>query len=553
MSKRRATSPNLCSPKAKTPRSPSIIWREFQKLPGSGMQCRRCATKYAGNATTNALRHLEMIHPEAYAELREEEAAVLAKPALHFDDLHSDYLFYIGLATANIAPGAILNNPYLQKWFGRAKVTLPSVGRMNNIANDLKVRLRGEITAIIGQTPIIAISTDIYTNVKRASVVRQVLDDYGISPDQLVAVTTDGASSNKATATSLKVPWFDKLYDTPLAKIREFTRHLSRSVKDKELFKSLSPGEPLPQKDCPTRWYSAYQMVVSALPQLISTQEVNEIQKILQPLSIAHELTKKFSSEHSTVVTRFRFWSSAKQRLRNCGTNEADGLLIALEQYEKHFTDHVSLEGAVFDPYVYGKLLDPEDWRLAVERILASVNDTNQGLAATMASHSTGPGFVDDDLSVLGLSIQPTRSAIEVEFDLYKATSLDAEKLSPYAGSVAKFWDAQRFVMPKLYVVASRYLTMPAASVAVERVFSICTRLASDPRRCRLHNDTYQEFALISCQISSLKNMYRREADEDRLLLEAEMLAFGCEVVSNEDADDESGDDDDYFEHAAQD
>ncbi|CAJ0568001.1 unnamed protein product, partial [Mesorhabditis spiculigera] len=506
-SKRRATSPNICSPKAKTPRSPSIIWREFQKLPGSGMQCRRCATKYSGNATTNALRHLEMIHPEAYAELREEEAAVLAKPALHFDDLHSDYLFYIGLATANIAPGAILNNPYLQKWFARAKVTLPSVGV---IAHSNSGKPRELLLDLVD------VSKQRHTAVFLASVVRQVLDDYGISPDQLVAVTTDGASSNKATATSLKVP-------------------------------CLSPGAPLPQKDCPTRWYSAYQMVVSALPQLISTQEVNEIQKILQPLSIAHELTKKFSSEHSTVVTRFRFWSSAKQRLRNCGTNEADGLLIALEQYEKHFTDHVSLEGAVFDPYVYGKLLDPEDWRLAVERILASVNDTNQGLAATMASHSTGPGFVDDDLSVLGLSIQPTRSAIEVEFDLYKATSLDAEKLSPYAGSVAKFWDAQRSV------VASRCPTMPAASVAVERVFSICTRLASDPRRCRLHNDTYQEFALISCQISSLKNMYRREADEDRLLLEAEMLAFGCEVVSNEDADAESGDDDDYFEHAEQD
>ena len=94
-----------------------------------------------------------------------------------------------------------------------------------------------------------------------------------------------------------------------------------------------------------------------------------------------------------------------------------------------------------------------------------------------------------------------TTTSIQAEVSSYIALPNLKEDENPL-----EFWKEQQTSYPKLVKLAIRYLSVPASSAPVERLFSISGKIFRQ-ERCRLSDEHFQKLTNIKCN-SHILNKY---------------------------------------------
>ena len=86
----------------------------------------------------------------------------------------------------------------------------------------------------------------------------------------------------------------------------------------------------------------------------------------------------------------------------------------------------------------------------------------------------------------------PIRDELEFYFSYLESTRLSGSQKNPFL-----FWDSNKKRLPLLYHVAISFLSMPASTASVERLFSMCG-LSAIRRRNRIGASLLEHEALLS-------------------------------------------------------
>ena len=83
--------------------------------------------------------------------------------------------------------------------------------------------------------------------------------------------------------------------------------------------------------------------------------------------------------------------------------------------------------------------------------------------------------------------------SVESQVDLYFAQQLENETCNPL-----NFWQRMVLEYPQLSLLASYYLSTPASSAPVERIFSVAGKIFR-PERCCLSDERFEQLIFINC------------------------------------------------------
>jgi len=90
-------------------------------------------------------------------------------------------------------------------------------------------------------------------------------------------------------------------------------------------------------------------------------------------------------------------------------------------------------------------------------------------------------------------SPQPSTPATAAQVQTYLAQPAIPDDADPLV-----FWQQQQNVLPQLNTLALRYLSTPASSAPVERLFSIAGKVFR-PERCRISDARFEELMFLRC------------------------------------------------------
>lgn len=299
---------------------------------------------------------------------------------------------------------------------------------------------------------------------------------------------------------------------TVLAKASRFVSHCRRSTKATEILESclkLSAANA-------TRWNSQLKMIRSLLrvPENVmqeldfndklsvpETKLLEELCEVLQPFE---EATSAVEGDNivtaSMVIICVRGLKHQLTGLKEeRGSRLLSKLLSSLEQRLSPCED--------MEIYRLASTLDPrfklnwcEDSEVSLVRELLSSKATAADPAEPAVVTDSAPPptkrmKLTSFLSKRQVGLPPVTASsnIHQEVEQYLSQPAIDEDMDPLA-----FWREHRNQFPTLCKLASKYLSLPASSAPVERLFSIAGKVFR-PERCRLTDIKFEEIMMIRC------------------------------------------------------
>lgn len=301
---------------------------------------------------------------------------------------------------------------------------------------------------------------------------------------------------------------------SPLARLRIIALWISRTPQRRQQWKVICESHKLSHKlieyDVPTRWNSTHRMLrdgLNAKTQIkkwlehesqfprFSPDDWSYLQQLETVLSKFDEYTQLVSKQEPQISLAIPIYYELHDMLEDAASREGEfsafdpailsALSAGLEKYQKYY---LLMDGQ--DAYYIALILDPRFKTLLLKRELG--NDATQDIIKTIRDflHDQYPPQASHDMPASGSDqaaidnrpslqnrvlkkLRPqTTSRSDIDFYLDEDIVDIPESVTREGNWLCSWWRKHADEYPRMAAAARDYLAIPAAEVAVERLFS---------------------------------------------------------------------------------
>ena len=345
-------------------------------------------------------------------------------------------------------------------------------------------------------------------------------DDESDSDDEDLADPSEDATSSEGPLTrcyahSLQLVVKDGLKDASqhlknvTAKASNTVNHVRKSIYATDILE----GEKRLQAANATRWNSQLRMIRSVLGapeeklkqldiQQLTAYERKLLQELCSVLSPFERATNMVQQENNVSASlTVPVTLGLKHQLQQISTTYkmVTTLKSSIQERLSHYEDD--------DSYLTAAALDPRfklRWCDAEKRNKMQTALTNKASSVSLSSAeekiksplAKAPKLDDDFFSFMGSdssAVSSNATGVESEIKDYLK-----QPCTDMTSNPLEYWKGQQSNYPVLSTLASRYLTIPASSAPVERLFSIAGKIFR-PDRCSMKDQTFERLMMIKC------------------------------------------------------
>lgn len=258
---------------------------------------------------------------------------------------------------------------------------------------------------------------------------------------------------------------------------------------------------------------------ISIRAYLLSGDEWNDIEQLIDSLRPFFVSTKKLQSEECTLSDFYGFWVSIQFQLKRSNNAFADLLLQEMTKYFPTLLENPIVLAAVYLDPRYQMSLNPDNKKLAIaflgglyKRLSDLKEKSDHG--PTVPDTSNNESDLIDDFRSFMCSLRGVESLpdenVHTQNKFESEVILQLKKFNgveiPVKSSILQYWDQQKEEFPLLYLLASIIFSVPPTQTSVERAFSALAIVLS-PLRTRIADKTLQNILLIRLNYDFYKEM----------------------------------------------
>ncbi|EDW18000.2 uncharacterized protein Dmoj_GI12344, isoform A [Drosophila mojavensis] len=536
--------------------------------------CKVCGMQLSGNHSTNLKRHLHVKHGEIIREFDTEEenkSKVIKKKKITYETSEESILnSIIKIVTTDGKPFMFLDSEGFKEIvdpiynaLGMNPITSRNimslvVEREESIKNDIRALVQGKLLSLkidvatrmdkailgvnlqmimsnISKTEIIVKTlgmiqlTYTHTGDYIKEKILEIIEEYGITVDQIFSVTSDNGRNMVKTVKILNDDmeepffeddteaenWMGKLDEVSLANIHlvrcaahtlqlcvydvnklnkisqqiDICRKLCKTLRTETMSRILiEHNKNIPSLDVVTSWNSTYLMLkqLIELKEFLATKccintdiEWDWVETYVEAFKDAYDATIKLQEKHLVYSEFFIIWTELKLQCQNSKNFLKQKLLAQIELRESKLLENTALLSAIYmDPRVNRSLTDYQKY-LATQNLKKIAFRLFELKHERRSIKSPSSAYLDDVETVPESIEEPiSDKLVKIYFEVDNFDKMYSRL--PLNADILQFFSDVKLKSPQLSDLAHVVLATPATQVSVERAFSALHYILSE-------------------------------------------------------------------------
>ncbi|XP_024892141.1 uncharacterized protein LOC112467670 [Temnothorax curvispinosus] len=342
-------------------------------------------------------------------------------------------------------------------------------------------------------------------NILEENSTKSVENDLFLTFDNLPSkFSSEGVIGQRCVAHTLQLAVEDAVKKNDIRELLTRARSLVKKLRTPTNSGILvAIGRRKPTLDCPTRWHSMYDMILSLLAfrfmpdQILSANkksklsnlsinDYDKLQLIVDALKPAKVTTKKLQAEQLQVGDFIQAWLMCKHNTKTIDSSLAKALVTAMQEREVKLMESPALLCAIYLDARWQVLLSETQRETAVNHLvfvwqrlqaLKTIEiSTPSSTCHDSALRSQSTEKIEDPLKLMLLEKENSRQTQHTKTNKsdikHFLINFGNEERIKYEEDIFLYWEKKKVTCPELYELAVTVLALPVTQVSVERLFS---------------------------------------------------------------------------------